>query len=179
MTKFRQTCRVRLLTIFTALVLLVLHPGAASGGPGAVSEAQVRAAVLLNLAKFVVWPRASGPLVIGVAGDEAVAAALLRQVSNRTIAGRTLTVRTITAAGGPSGCDVLYIGYMDPYEASELLTGVRGSVLTVGLTMRFLRDGGMIRIFVEADRMRFQVNQRRASDAGLQISSQLLSLSAP
>ena len=53
---------------------------------------------------------------------------------------------------------------------------VRGPVLTVGETTQFLRDGGMVRFFVEDNNVRFQINQKNAEAAGLKISSQLLML---
>ena len=143
-----------------------------------LSDVKVRAAFLVNLAKFVRWPEASGPLIVGVAGDDALAAALVQGVNGRLIEGRALHVRIILPSEDPDGCDVLYIGNLNDREASTLLARTRGPILTVGATLRFLRDGGIVRIFIEGERMRFQVNHRQAADAGLQISSQLLSLAA-
>ena len=159
-------------------VLLLLCQASVCAGEPPVSDVKVRAAFLLNVAKFVQWPAGPAPLVLGVAGDAPLASALALAATGRKIEGRPLTVRIITDGERPDGCDLLYIGAGDDREASALLARVRGPVLTVGSTMRFLRDGGIIRIFIEADRLRFQVNRRRAVESGLQISSQLLSLAA-
>jgi hypothetical protein len=51
-------------------------------------------------------------------------------------------------------------------------------VLTVGENPEFLRDGGMVRLYVENSRVRFQISQKNAEAAGLKISSQLLMLAA-
>ena len=67
---------------------------------------------------------------------------------------------------------------MRPHDAAELMQRVRGPVLTVGETVQFLRDGGMVRFYVENNKVRFQISQKNAEAAGLKISSQLLMLAA-
>jgi hypothetical protein len=47
-------------------------------------------------------------------------------------------------------------------------------VLTVGNGERFLEQGGMLEFVPEGKRIRFDVNLRAASAAGLTLSSQLL-----
>jgi hypothetical protein len=49
-------------------------------------------------------------------------------------------------------------------------------VLTVGEHEEFLTDGGMIRLFVEDNKVRFSINQKAADAAGILISSRLLRL---
>jgi hypothetical protein len=72
----------------------------------------------------------------------------------------------------------LYLADVPPDDAAATLSRIRGPVLTVGETARFLRDGGMVRVYVEDSRIRFQVNRRQTDAAGLKISSQLLSLAS-
>ena len=141
-----------------------------------VGDVQVKAAFLLNVIKFVQWPTSSNPLVIGVIGDRALAAAIGAAVKTKTGDGRAIEVRGLEAGDDPSGCDVLHVGDAGTADTVAVLSRVRGPVLTVGETPRFLRDGGIIRMFIEDRRIRFQVNRAKADDSGLRISSQLLSL---
>jgi hypothetical protein len=173
-----HTLRVRALALAASLMLLVPFSRPLTATTPPVSDVKVRAAFLINIAKFVQWPAASGPLVIGVAGDPALATAVSQAVSGRTIEGRAVTVRVVEDGERPDGINLLYVGSANQRENAALLARVQGPVLTVGATVRFMRDGGIIRVFVEADRMRFQINHRRAVESGLQISSQLLSLAA-
>ncbi len=145
---------------------------------GPVSEFQVKAAFIFNFAKFVQWPAESGALVIGVVGNEALAQAVTRAIEGRTIAGRSIEVRHLLATDSPAGCHVLHISNLAEQDTSALLVRVQGAVLTIGETPRFLRDGGMVRVFVEDRRLRFQINRRQTDVAGLRISAQLLSLAA-
>ena len=73
---------------------------------------------------------------------------------------------------------MLYVGVMRPRDAAELMQRVRGPVLTVGETAQFLRDGGMVRFYLQNNKVRFQINQKNAEAAGLKVSSQLLALAA-
>ena len=77
-----------------------------------------------------------------------------------------------------SGRHLLHFGQLAEVDALALLARAPNSTLTVGETTRFLRDGGMVRLFIEDQRLRFQVNRGRTAAAGLQLSSQLLSLAA-
>ena len=73
---------------------------------------------------------------------------------------------------------MLFVGAMRPHDAAALMQRVRGAVLTVGETVQFLRDGGMIRLFIENGRLRFADQPEERGSAGLKISSQLLMLAA-
>ena len=70
--------------------------------------------------------------------------------------GRKLETRRLGAGNGddPSGCSVLFVGPMRPHDAAALMRRVRGGVLTVGETVQFLRDGGLIRLFIENGKLR-------------------------
>ena len=143
-----------------------------------VGDLQAKAAFLFNFARFVQWSASTAPLVIGVAGDAALATVVAATVKGRTIEGREVEVRVVNPGDDPSGCHLLHFGPLAEVDALALLARVRGSTLTVGETPQFLRDGGMVRLFVEDQRLQFQVNRGRTAAAGLQLSSQLLSLAA-
>jgi hypothetical protein len=51
------------------------------------------------------------------------------------------------------------------------------SVLTVGEASHFNQAGGMIRFFIQDNKVRFEINPNAAGQARLRISSKLLALS--
>jgi len=163
-------------------VLALVIPGLARGAAveaGAVTEDQVKAAFLMNFAKFVQWPASgTGPIVVGIAGDDVFAGVVTQTVRGRSINGRELQTRRLASGDDPSGCQVVFVGVMPRRDAAEFLRRVQGPVLTVGETVQFMRDGGMVRFYVEGNNVRFQINQKNAEAAGLKISSQLLTLAA-
>jgi hypothetical protein len=162
------------------MVLSVPNDARPAGAPNdqPMAEVQVKGAFLVNFARFVAWPAAERPVAICVADNAPLAAAATEIGRARLIDGRAVVARGVSASGSTDGCDLLYLGDLKADDAAAMLSRVRGPVLTVGETPRFLRDGGMVRIFLEGNRMRFQVNRRQTDAAGLKISSQLLALAS-
>jgi hypothetical protein len=144
----------------------------------AVSDLELKAAFLVNFAQFVEWPPESGPVVIGIAANTALTAAVATAGRGRVIRGRALEARWLATGDSAEGAHVLFIGDLSPDDASALLGPVHGPVLTVGETTRALRAGAIVRIFLEDRRMRFQINRKQAEASGVVISSRALLLAA-
>jgi hypothetical protein len=168
------------LLVWAAVAVLAAPVRTATDAPGLrAEEAQVKAAFLFNFAKFTSWPApADGPLVIGIAGDHAFVDVVERVIRGRTVNGRELVARRHDDADEQVRCHVLFVTASDRRDISGWLSRVHGPVLTVGENPEFLRDGGMVRLYVENSRVRFQISQKNAEAAGLKISSQLLMLAA-
>jgi hypothetical protein len=169
--------------IIGGVVILLLAAATVTGprplAAQTLEEGQVKAAFLFNFAKFVQWPNPpAGRFVIGIVGDDNVAEIAETTVRDRVVGGRPVVVRRLTPADDPNECHILYIAGSRARDAAEILLRVRGPVLTIGETVQFVRDGGMLRFFIENNRMRFHINQKNAEAAGLKISSQLLTLAA-
>ena len=147
-----------------------------------VSEYQVKAAYLYSFTKFVEWPagtftNAADPIRLCVLNDKSFHAQLNQIAGNKQIAGHPVLVVLITDSKQSRGCQELFIGASSTPETSQILDSVRGaSVLTVGETDAFVEQGGMINFVVLGDHVQFQVNQKAATQAGLHMSSQLLSV---
>jgi uncharacterized protein DUF4154 len=161
--------------------LLLAFALTAGSGPTTASElteAQAKAALLYNFAGFVEWPPgvSARGLVIGVAGDADVFEAL-RSVNGTTINGHEISVRSISDGDEPSRCQVLYLPAVRERASTAHLRRVAASpVLTVGDSATFMRDGGIVRIFFEGARLRFEVSLPNAERARLRISSKVLGL---
>ncbi|MBA2603509.1 MAG: YfiR family protein, partial [Acidobacteria bacterium] len=67
-----------------------------------------------------------------------------------------------------------YIAREQGQAAQHLSDLAQMPILTVGEGRRFLEQGGLIAFQVENDRVRFDVNRRRAEGTGLIVSSKLL-----
>lgn len=160
-----------------AIVLLVAAamPSKAASTPAA-SEYQVKAAYLLNFARFVEWPamqeaNEAHPLSICVAGEDPFGRALIDIVEGERVSGRRVAVQHVQEYR-PGSCHVLFIS-RSVREPAQLLASAASGVLTVGEGDRFLEEGGIIRFVVENRRVRFDINQKAAQKSGLSISSKL------
>jgi hypothetical protein len=143
-------------------------------------EYQVKAAFLLNFTKFIEWPAAAfanaqSPITICILGRDPFGSVLDEIVQGETVNARRIAVQRINGPPGPRTCQVTFVGGLEK-EAPQFIRDIGPGVLTVGEGDRFLRDGGMVALVVDNRRVRFDINQGAAVNAGLTLSSQLLSV---
>jgi hypothetical protein len=143
---------------------------------------QVKAAFLYNFAKFIEWPAASyagaeAPFVIGVLGEDPIRPELEQMVAGKSVNGRAFQVRKLAYGQDLRRCQILFINASEGKHLPAVLHHLQASsVLVVGDTENFVELGGAVRFFVEADRMRFEINVDAVNRARLNVSSKLLSL---
>jgi hypothetical protein len=148
----------------------------------APTEYQVKAAYLFNFLKFVEWP--GDPLVdtharwvIGIVGANPFGDELTQIVSGKTVQGHELLVRRFQSGEDLHTCHVLFISASEKKRLPSMLAALSGSsVLTVGDMDDFIESGGMIQFVMEEKRVRFAIDVGASSQAGLKVSSKLLSL---
>jgi hypothetical protein len=153
---------------------------AAVAGGQTTGEYQVKAAFLLNFAKFVEWPPQTfkGPgdsISICVLGPNPFGRSLDEAVDGKSIDGRKFVVRQVAEIQQAGGCQILFIPSHEkkhPTGAAVVMTGV----LTVGESDGFAAGGGVIGFKLEDGRVRIEINVDAADQRRLRISSKLLSL---
>jgi hypothetical protein len=170
-----------------AIPILALLLGALGfSGPSAADEADVRrenqlkSGYLLNFVKFVEWPLSAPgkPLTVCFLGAAGIRETLEVGIESKRVGTRPLAVRQIEDSGKTDGCNVLYV---EEKRASTLqITSHEPPppILTVSDAKEFLRNGGIIELFTDENRLRFNINVDNAHRAGLRISSSLLQLAA-
>jgi len=162
------------------LILGLLLATAAQGQ--SAQEYRVKAAFLLNFARFVEWPpqefkNATDPIAICVVGQNPFGSALEEAVTGKRVEGRTFLVRQLSSGQPVTGCQLLFVSASERNRLRAILGEIKiDGVLTVGDTDTFASEGGMINFKIEAGRVRLQVNVEAAEGAKLRISSTLLSL---
>jgi hypothetical protein len=154
--------------------------GAASPASGQqVSAAALKAAFLLNFAKFATWPDdvlADGqPITFCVVGDQGVADALLQSMKGHS--GNPFIVSVLKPEAPLRECQVLFIGGTDARQVGRVLAEIKGApVFTVGESERFAEYGGVAQLVQDHGRMRFAINPAAAQRARLVLSAKLLNL---
>jgi hypothetical protein len=143
-------------------------------------EYPVKAAFLINFAKFAEWPADSlqaraAAVSICVFGRDPFGDVLEKTVAGRSAGGRPLVIERHRKVDELRACHVLFISGSESGHVTELLERLADKpVLTVGESDGFARRGGVIGLVVEDNRARFEVNLRAAQHAGLALSSKLL-----
>jgi len=158
---------------------LMVGLGAATARGQSATAPELKAALVLNFARFATWPEIGSDAAIQlcVFGDDRVADALSVAVRGQTIGGRGLQVSKLSAGSSPRACQVLFVGAAELRLAAPLLDGARTlPVLTVSDGAGFSQSTGMVELFADAGRMRFAVNIDAVGRSRLSLSSRLLGL---
>lgn len=146
------------------------------------SAARVEAAYIYNFAKFIEWPAAkfagpTSPIRFCVLNDFSFEADLSQVVNGRSIADHPVEVVQVRDATESLNCHILFVNSAQQSQARHLTEVLRGSgVLTVGETDTFVEEGGIINFFLDNDQVQFRINRKAAQQAGLYVSSRLLTV---
>jgi hypothetical protein len=176
--------RLRATPILSLSLVWLLTVGGGRAQESPPTEHQLKAAFLLNFAKFVEWPPAAfaetgSPILLGILGENPFGDAVEQTIRGKTINNRPLMVKQFRLAAEATNCHILFIGASEKARLPETLAALRGtSVLTVGEMDRFTETGGMINFVRQGNKIRFQINEVAAKSVGLKISSKLLSLAS-
>lgn len=170
--------RVRALVGAAAVLGWLLAPCTAAGS---ADEDQVKAAFLFRFAQFVSWPddafeSKTAPLRIATLGPSHFADALREVVDGKVIGGHPIAVTPVSSLVEARRSHLLYIDSSQRVSQSELEALSRSGVFTVGSETGFANDGGLANFYTLEGKVRFEINERAARDAGLQVSSRLLRL---
>jgi hypothetical protein len=153
------------------------------GGQGAASrEYQIKAAMLCNFVQFVDWPADAfpandSPLIIAVMNPNPFGDVIDQLVAGKTANGRAIVVRHCDSPDDIVGCQALFVPAARIADLDEIMRKIADKpVLSVGETDAFPWAGGILKFYLEENKIRFEVNPDAAVHAHLQISSKLMKL---
>jgi hypothetical protein len=159
------------------LTLLLLFGAPASAQ--LQNEYAVRAAFVLNLTKYVEWPQASVALTVCSIGDGPIGETLKQMLAGKTNESRPIQVLLFPSDEALERCHIVYIAHSSSKKIRAALDRVGNrSILTVGDTDSFTREGGMVGLVRVGEQMQIQVNLDATQAARLKVSSRLLKLSS-
>jgi hypothetical protein len=149
---------------------------AAQGTDSRPGEYQVKAAYLYNFARFVRWPPSeSSVFLVCVLGRDPFGPILDNAFANEQLEGKPVSIRRIDRAQETADCRVLFISSSEERTVRQILAVVADrNMLTVSDMPDFCLRGGMIQLFLDGHRVRFEANLSAAMRAGLSLSSDLL-----
>jgi hypothetical protein len=147
----------------------------------ALSENQVKAALVFNFARYVEWPatafaNAMDPLFICHLGRDNLGGSILA-LNTRQVNGRAIRTRASTTLDETRGCHIVFLSDSEERRIAPLLRGLADKpILTVSDATGFAEAGGAIGIVQGETRLQFDVNRASLDLAQLKASSNLLKL---
>ncbi len=166
-------------TVRRILCVLLLALSTLAQAQPQAPEAELKAAILVNMLLFVDWPtQASQPtdrLTLCYL-DAGPVAAVLDRLNGRVLKGKPLQVQHVTATS-VTGCHALYLSPGDNAALPRVVTSLSTSgVLFIGDSPGYLQRGVMINLEVDNGHIVFDIDLRSARQAGLTMSSKALRL---
>jgi hypothetical protein len=161
---------------------LAIDAQPASAQRNQAGEYELKAAILLNLGRFVEWPPSAypgsqAPTVLCILGQDPFGDSLKTLGQKQDANGRPVSIRQLKNETGIRDCHVLYISTSERKTIAQILSRLKeSSVLTVGEMSQFAAQGGIIQFTLEDKQVRFEINLDAASRMALKISSRLLVL---
>ena len=165
--------------LWRVFALCAWHGLVSAAAPSSASESAVKAAYLHRIVGLVEWPpgsfqAADDPLVIAVAGNDAVAADLEQiAATGRGAKGRPIAVRRLREGDAPSGAHLLLVGAGGEARVREPAS-VAGPLLVVTEQENGHSLGGVLNFVVLGGRVRFTASLPNADARGLRLSARLL-----
>jgi hypothetical protein len=173
------------LALISCAIALCLTPFGARAEEPASVEYKIKAAYLLNFAKFVEWPTnrfgtPGTPIRVGVVGKDPFGSDLERTMTGRVIEGRRFEIVRLEEPEAAVDCHIVFISSSEHRRLPQIIETLhKAHVLTVGEHEQFVEQGGIIRFFLHQDTVRFEINPRGPDNAGLRISSKLMQIAKP
>ena len=160
---------------------IVAGAAVASAGAQPSLEYNVKAALLLNFARFIEWPERAfaspkAPLEICVSTPDPFGDALERALQGETVGTRPLVTREVRNASEAAGCHLLFIPAGTESRATAIMRQAGPHTVTVGESPRFETMGGAVTFVLDGGRVRFNVNLRPVEERGVRISARMLHL---
>jgi hypothetical protein len=181
--KRRLRAAIAIVPILLAAVMLNAQETSGS------SEYLIKAGFIYNFANLVQWPASSfaqpdSPIVIVILGEDHFGSTLDHVLDGKKVNSRPFVIKRAKSIaelqrvlGPQKDCQILYVSSSEMPRLGDAIQMLKGApVLTIGETAGFAKNGGIINLVLEDNKVRFEVNVRAAKDADLNISSRLLAL---
>lgn len=143
------------------------------------TEAQLKAAYLVNFLKYVEFPGTRTTVNLCLFGRDSLGP-YLAGYEGRQIGGRELHIRKVSSPEQLTDCQELFIPDTEEARVTAVLRWVdKQAILTVSDSETFIRDGGAIALVRAEGRLQFEINTEVLNRANLKASSQMLRLARP
>ena len=155
--------------------------GAVASAQHAANESSIRAAMVVNMARFIGWPAwksdAEHPqFVICILGADPIEH-YSASLEHQTIDSGPVVVRHLTANEPVNSCHVLYIGVAQRKRLSLIEPELtKNAVLTVSERSNAITGNQVVGLPAVDDHIHIEINLSVAQRSNLQISSRLLRL---
>ncbi len=140
-------------------------------------EYEIKAAFVVSFPKYVEYPGSFDQIVVGILGDDPFGQQIDAVASSKSIGGHPFVVRRLRNESEAKGCQVVFVSSSENEQGKRIASDLRGSpVLTVADFAGAAQKGLMIGLFLEQNKVHFDINNSSAKASHLTLSANLLKL---
>ncbi|WP_198679632.1 YfiR/HmsC family protein [Aliidiomarina minuta] len=146
--------------------------------PGQVTVADIRAAYLVSVMRYVNWPQEAEKetLTIGILGESPVYD-ILSRLPLTPVRGKPINVISLSRSSQIPQVDLLYVSPRASASLDQILSQAHRNAVLAVTEDKSIRDDMMINLVSDRDnRLAFQVNDSRIQSTGINTSRDLLLL---
>ena len=141
-----------------------------------ISTRKLEAIYMYNFTKYINWQNEGSAFVIGVLDENKVAAELSENLQNKEVKGKPIQVQNIGSVAEAKKCQILYLPKSNSGQLQSILDAVSKTDVLVVAEEDLAAQGASVSFFIDGTKLRFKINKDALDKAGLQASSNLLSL---
>jgi hypothetical protein len=166
------------------IVMLALTAGLAYSSHAVEWQSEeyaVKAAFIYNFAEFITWPDwpssdNADSFDICIIGNDPFRSAM-DALRNENVSGKKVRIKRLNSASSCSHCQIVYISSSEQNRLDQILATLQGfNILTVADSADFAKSGVIFNLYLEDNKVRFEVNIDAVKRSELNISSKLLRL---
>jgi len=164
------------LVLIFALVLTSQVPSVSLAD--SISEYTIKAAFIYNFVRFTQWPDNSNEIRVCIYGEDPFESNI-DNLNGKVSNGRVMRVIRTQLIDDIKSCHIAFLNIIPPerHLFERALKTISGSnVLTVSDAANVINFGVMIGLFIDNDKVAFELNHTAAKISGLEISAQLIRL---
>lgn len=140
-----------------------------------ISTRKLEAIYMYNFTKYINWQNHGNAFTIGVLNENKVTAELSENLQNKDVKGKPIQVQNISLAEVKK-CQILYIPKVNSGQLQSILEAVQNTDVLVVAEEDLAEQGASVSFFIDGSKLKFKINKDALDKAGLQASSNLLSL---
>ena len=139
----------------------------------------LHANIIYRFTKYVEWPdyEKPGDFVIGIVGDTPLFNELQQFVENKTVGGKKIVIKKMSASADSYDCQILFISE-DKSKSLKKIAEItsENSILIVSESSGLALKGSCINFVIVNDHLKLEINKNNIVQRNLNIANELLSL---
>ncbi|MCG8309645.1 MAG: YfiR family protein [Cytophagales bacterium] len=167
------------LKVLIVMALMMVFVGIGNAFSQAANLYKIQSLFLYNFTKHVKWENTEGAFTIGIYGNPKALAEIKSNLGSKIVWGKNINVIEITSPADISNCQLVY---MPRSNKKKIIDFIGNSDLSNTLLVTeddLTSDGAAISFVFEQSKMKFKISKTKIEEAGLKVSSSLISIGIP